>query len=62
MYELFSVGWGKPDLREQWQQRRGSATDRAGYHYWGADVLTRLRGMFAFALWERDIELLAEAW
>lgn len=27
MYQLFSVGWGEPDLREQW--RRGSAQDRA---------------------------------
>ncbi len=27
MYELFSVGWGEPDLRQQWQ--RGSAQDRA---------------------------------
>jgi beta-lactamase class A len=26
MYELFSVGWGEPDLREQWQ--RGSPHDR----------------------------------
>jgi beta-lactamase class A len=27
MYELFSVGWGEPDLRRQWQ--RGSPKDRA---------------------------------
>ncbi|MDD7815065.1 asparagine synthase (glutamine-hydrolyzing) [Mycobacterium sp. CSUR Q5927] len=24
----------------------------AGYHHWGADVLPRLRGMFAFTLWD----------
>ena len=24
----------------------------AGFHYWGPDVLTRLRGMFGFAIWD----------
>jgi len=26
----------------------------AGYHHWGPEVLTRLRGMFAFALWDTE--------
>jgi len=25
----------------------------AGYHHWGEEVLTRLRGMFAFVIWDR---------
>ena len=24
----------------------------AGYHYWGEEVLDRLRGMFAFVIWD----------
>ena len=26
----------------------------AGYHYWGEAVLERLRGMFAFVIWDRE--------
>ena len=26
----------------------------AGYHYWGEEVLDRLRGMFAFVIWDRQ--------
>lgn len=26
----------------------------AGFHYWGEQVLTRLRGMFAFVIWDRQ--------
>lgn len=32
-----------------------------GYEEWGTDVVTRLRGMFAFAIWDEDAEQLFAA-
>jgi asparagine synthase (glutamine-hydrolysing) len=50
------------ELREELHTRHAAAfsTDGdgeaivAGYHYWGSGVLERLRGMFAFALWDTE--------
>lgn len=48
------------ELREELTRRHGAvfATDGDGeaivaaYHFWGIEALSRLRGMFAFALWD----------
>ncbi len=52
------------ELREALRSEHGAvfATDGDGeaivaaYHYWGIESLTRLRGMFAFALWDTTNE------
>jgi asparagine synthase (glutamine-hydrolysing) len=61
-YELVFKGeiYNYLELRAELAEQHGAifATDGDGeaivaaYHYWGADALTRLRGMFAFALWD----------
>ncbi|MDT5085839.1 MAG: hypothetical protein QOJ61_2882, partial [Mycobacterium sp.] len=61
-YELVFNGeiYNYLELRAELAERHDAvfATDGDGeaivaaYHYWGADALTRLRGMFAFALWD----------
>jgi len=61
-YELVFNGeiYNYLELRAELAESHGAvfATDGDGeaivaaYHYWGASALTRLRGMFAFALWD----------
>ncbi len=61
-YELVFNGeiYNYLELRAELAERHGAvfATDGDGeaivaaYHHWGADALNRLRGMFAFALWD----------
>ena len=61
-YELVFNGeiYNYLELRAELAERHRAvfATDGDGeaivaaYHYWGAHALTRLRGMFAFALWD----------
>jgi asparagine synthase (glutamine-hydrolysing) len=61
-YELVFNGeiYNYVELRAELAEDHGAvfATDGdsetvvAAYHYWGAAALTRLRGMFAFALWD----------
>jgi len=61
-YELVFNGeiYNYLELRAELAERHGAVfvTDGDGeaivaaYHHWGADAVTRLRGMFAFALWD----------
>jgi asparagine synthase (glutamine-hydrolysing) len=61
-YELVFNGeiYNYLELRAELAERHGAVFVTGGdgeaivaaYHYWGADALTRMRGMFAFALWD----------
>ncbi|RDI50002.1 asparagine synthase (glutamine-hydrolyzing) [Nocardia mexicana] len=50
------------ELREQLRTEHGAQFRTegdgesivAGYHYWGIEVFARLRGMFAFAIWDTE--------
>src|SRR5690554_3454388 len=50
------------ELREELSREHGAKFDTAGdgevivaaYHHWGPDAVHRLRGMFAFVIWDRQ--------
>jgi len=42
------------DFGAQFATAGDGETVVAGYHYWGEQVLDRLRGMFAFVIWDRQ--------
>jgi asparagine synthase (glutamine-hydrolysing) len=54
--EIYNYIELRKELAEQFDAQFATAGDAevilAGYHYWGEQVLERLRGMFAFVIWD----------
>lgn len=52
--EIYNYPELKAELASNWRFSSSSDTETilAGYDKWGEDVLTHLRGMFSFALWD----------
>jgi asparagine synthase (glutamine-hydrolysing) len=55
--EIYNYIELREELTREFGARFATAGDgeviAAGYHYWGEGVLPRLRGMFAFVIWDR---------
>jgi asparagine synthase (glutamine-hydrolysing) len=56
--EIYNYLELREELTREFGARFATAGDGeaivAGYHYWGEDVVRRLRGMFAFVIWDRQ--------
>ena len=58
--EIYNFRGLREELRARWRFRSDGDTEvlLAGWHVWGEALLQRLRGMFAFALWDARDESL----
>ncbi|HET8682333.1 MAG TPA: asparagine synthase (glutamine-hydrolyzing), partial [Micromonosporaceae bacterium] len=56
--EIYNYLELRDELRREFGARFATAGDGeailAGYHYWGESVVDRLRGMFAFVIWDSE--------
>ncbi|HET7361705.1 MAG TPA: asparagine synthetase B, partial [Salinimicrobium sp.] len=61
--EIYNYVELKNELRSTYQFKTSSDTEvlLAAYLHWGKDCLSRLKGMFSFAIWDRDSKSLFAA-